>query len=327
MYKIDQKYLPSKNFITALSVATIIILITIGINYWKTNTTKYTNNKLLTNENINKLLLELDSDEDKLPDWKENLYGTDPKNTDTDSDGTSDFDETEQNRDPIKANLGQLGQEPTDKIDLAILEETKKEFEEYENLNATDKLARNLFSNIIAAQPTTGKISEEDMNSILSKATLEIPQKTYSGITTIDKLNLVKTGSTDTTTKLSEYGKIFATETIKLQSPLIKNIDLLNVYISNDDVNTATEILKLNKVYENVLNSLIKMPIPVAIGYYDINYHLMVINDLEKIIAINKDIVSVDKNQLEMISMLSNFEKTFDHIVSTIITIAGVLNL
>lgn len=46
--------------------------------------------------------LSVDSDQDGLKDWEEQIYGTDPHNADTDGDGTKDGDEIAQNRDPLK---------------------------------------------------------------------------------------------------------------------------------------------------------------------------------------------------------------------------------
>lgn len=43
-----------------------------------------------------------DFDHDGLKDWEETLYRADPKNPDTDGDGTNDGDEISQNRDPVK---------------------------------------------------------------------------------------------------------------------------------------------------------------------------------------------------------------------------------
>jgi len=48
-----------------------------------------------------------DSDNDGLPDWQEELYGTDPNNPDTDGDGYSDSQEVELSRNPYPLPLGE----------------------------------------------------------------------------------------------------------------------------------------------------------------------------------------------------------------------------
>ena len=324
---ISKNNLPSKKFIVALSVAIGLVIIAIIINYWKTNTTKYTNDNLVLGANASSSIMNIDTDKDGLEDWKENLYGTDPQKTDTDGDGTTDADEITQNREPLKANTAKVGEEPNDKIDPLIIEENKKTIEAYEKLNDLDKFSRNLFSNIVASQPTTGSMDEDTINSILSKSLSEIPQKNYFGITKDVDLNLLKTDSSNISKYLGEYAKNFYTETEKLRDPLIKNIELIDSYIADNGTTTTLQISNLNKKYQVVINNLIKMPVPVAIGYYDINYHLKVINDLEKIVAINKDTINSDRNYLSMVSNLSIFENTFNDLVSTITTVIDILNI
>ncbi|MFH1454824.1 MAG: hypothetical protein ABIF22_00655, partial [bacterium] len=278
---INRKYLPSKKFLIALSIAVAVILIAIIFNYWKPNITKYKNPDLATNTNASSSFIEIDSDNDGLADWKENLYGTNPKNADSDGDKTSDLDEISQNRDPLKANTAPAEQEPNDKIDAAIIERNQKILEEYEKLSETDKFSRNLLSNIIASQPVSGSMDQNTMDSILAKAMGEIPQRNYAGITKVTDLNLLKTDSTNLNENMTAYVNSFRTETQKLIPILGSDINIINSYIDGS-TNTKSEMLKLTNKYQAIVNNLIKMPVPVVIGYYDINYHLEVINDLEQ---------------------------------------------
>jgi Bacterial TSP3 repeat len=55
---------------------------------------------LLVSRNISTDFKTADSDGDGLPDWQEELYGSDPKKADTDGDGTNDGDEIKLDRDP-----------------------------------------------------------------------------------------------------------------------------------------------------------------------------------------------------------------------------------
>ncbi len=52
--------------------------------------------------------INVDSDNDGLKDWEEQIYGTDPHNPDTDGDGTKDGDEIAQGRDPLKPGPNDL---------------------------------------------------------------------------------------------------------------------------------------------------------------------------------------------------------------------------
>ena len=329
---INRKYLPSKKFMVALYVSAAIILLALIFNYLKPSVTKYLNKNLTADTNSVPIIanLDLDSDNDGLPDWKENLYGTDPHKADTDGDGTNDADEIAQNRDPLKANTAPAGQEPNDKIDPAIIEENKKALEDYANLNEIDKFSRDLISNIIAAQPTSGSMSTDTMNFIISKSDSEIPQKNYTGTTKSTDLNLLITNNTNLNKNMTAYVKNYYTETQKLVPLLGLDMNIINSYILSDSDNATSsraDMMKITDKYQAIVNNLIKMPVPVAIGYYDINYHLAVINDLEKIIAIDKDIVNSDKKSLGVLSNLSIYNTVTTNLYSTLSEIDAILKI
>lgn len=322
---IDPKYLPSKKFLTALSVSVVIILIAIIFNYWKPNTTSYINSDFATD--TSQAVVNIDSDHDGLVDWKENLYGTDPKMSDTDKDGTNDVEEIAQNRDPLKANTVPEGQEPNDKLDPAIVEEDKKKLEEYERLNALDKLSRNLVSNIIATQPADGSMSQDSANLILNKALGEIPEKNFNGITKISDLTLLKTDSSNLNKNMTAYKNSYSAETKVLESVLGSEMIMIDSLISDINTSAKSEMLKLIDKYQNVVENLIKIPVPVAIGYYDINYHLKLINDLEILIAVDKDIVNSSDGSLNIFSDLVIYKNTMDDLFSTLTKIDTIFKV
>ncbi len=324
---IDKKYLPSKKFVVALSIAIAIILLAIIFNFWRSNTTNYVNGDLVSTTDTTYGIINTDTDNDGLPDWKEGLYGTDPKKTDTDGDGTSDFDEISQNRDALKANTAINNEEPTDKIDPQIIEENKKALEEYEKLNEIDRFSRNLVSNVIASQPISGSLDEYTINSILSKSLSDLPVKKYTGVTKITDLNLLKTDITNLNKNMIDYVKGFASQSLMLAPIIGTDMDLIGSYISNGATSTRVELLKLTDKYQSIVNNLVKMPLPVAIGYYDVSYHLKIINDLEIIIAIDKDIANSDKDSLNIFSNLAIYNSTIKDLFSTMSTIDSILKI
>jgi hypothetical protein len=108
---------------------------------------------------------------------------------------------------------------------------------------------------------------------------------------------------------------------------LIYDIQLTTSYKTTGSTSTSLEILKIVDKYQSIVDNLIKMPVPVAIGYYDINYHLLIINDLEKIIAIDKDIANSDKNSLVIFSDLSAYDNTVQDLLSTLKMVDGILKI
>ena len=326
---INRKYLPSKKFLMALLIAVTIILLAIIFNYLKPNITNFKNGYLAADTKDAQAIanIDLDSDNDGLVDWKENLYGTDPKKADTDGDGTNDAEEIAQNRDPLKANTAQKGQEPNDKIDATIIEENQKKLEEYEKLNELDKFSRDLVSNIVATQPANGSVDQSSADLIINKALSELPEKNFSGITKSADLTLLKTDSSNLDKNMTAYKNSFYTETQKLVPILGSDMIIISSIISGSSTSAESEMLKLVDKYQKVIDNLIKIPVPVAIGYYDIDYHLQIINDLEILVAVDKDIVNLSENSLNVFSDLTIYKNTLDDLFSTLTTVDTILKI
>lgn len=324
---IDEKYLPSKRFLVALSLSVGIIIVSLIFSFLKPKISKYTNSVLSSATNTTSAFVNIDSDNDNLEDWKEGLYGTNPNLADTDKDGTDDLEEINLNRDPLKANTALKDQEPNDKIDPAIIEKNKIALQEYEKLNEVDKFSRNLISNVIASQPVTGSMDQSAINLIISKAVGELPEKNYTVVTKSTDLNLQKTDYTNLDKNMSDYANNFRNESIKLSQFLGTDMDLIGQYLSSGSVEAREQVLKLTDKYQTVVDNLIKMPVPVAVGYYDVNYHLRIINDLEYIIAIDRDIVNSDKDSLGIFSNLSIYGETIKDLFSNLNLISDILKI
>jgi len=322
---IDKKYLPSKKFVIALSIALFFIIIAVILNYWKPSNTKFNNQ--IDNEKLNKALTELDTDKDGLPDWKEALYGTDPKNPDTDKDETNDYDEIISNRDPLKTNTSSKGQDPSDKIDDAIIKENEKMIEEYEQLSDLAKFSQTLISNITAAQPINGTMSEEVINTIVGSAINDIGQKEFIAKTSIEDLKLLPTDEDSRTPLFLEYREKYLSETKILLGLLGTDINLIEKYKENGDIESKNALLKFTDDLEEITNNFIKIPVPVAIGYYDVYLHLMLINDLEKIIAIDRNIANSDYKDMSFFSSFNQYIQSYQEVFSVLKVIDAVLKI
>jgi len=102
-----------------------------------------------------------DSDGDGLKNWEEALWKTDPNNPDTDGDGVSDGEEIKTNRDPTIPG-------PNDKT--TNIADRQKEYSEGGPLNATDRLARDFFSNFIILYES-GELNAKNKKILLDKIT------------------------------------------------------------------------------------------------------------------------------------------------------------
>ncbi len=325
---INKKYLPSKNFIITVIVAVCVILITIVANYWKPNITNFRNSNLAIDTNASSSKSNIDSDSDGLPDWLENLYGTNPFKADTDGDGTNDADEVNQNRDPLKANTAPKGQEPNDKVPQAVIEQDQKATAEYASLTPTDKMARNLMSNIFASLPATGQqVDQVTSDSIIQKSMQDIPTVQYFGITKESDLNLIKLVDGKVLSKdMLAYINGYYTQTKLFSLIMGKDLDVINKYISASDV--TVRLAAITSQYQAIINNLIKMPVPALPDSDGVRFYLALINNLEKLIQIDNDIVSsYNKDTARAFSDLSAYNNTRKELIIILNTIDTVLNI
>ncbi|GEM_PF-2864145 len=94
-----------------------------------------------------------DTDSDGLKDWEEAIYKTNPENPDSDGDGTSDSDEVNQNRDPLKKG-------PNDKIVEPISDTAVASNPDIDPKNFTQNFTKALFE--------SGALSSIDENGNLA---------------------------------------------------------------------------------------------------------------------------------------------------------------
>lgn len=321
---IDKKYLPSENFIKALSAALIIILIAIAISYWKPNKDAYTNSIDATSS---AQLNAIDTDKDGLPDWQEVLYGTDKNKADTDSDGTNDGDEIKLDRDPLKPNTAKVGQEPNDKIDPNLVADTQKTISEYEGLNPTQKIARNLISNIIASEPMGGNLDSNSVNALVNKAISDIPSKSYLGITKESDLNLIPVDTSTFPSDLKAYAIVYYTQTENFRSLMGKDLSIINDAVTNGTGIPEDKLLDITKKYQTIIDALVKVRLPAVAGSSGSLQHLQIINNIEKLIAIDNDILQTSKQGVSIFTDVVSYNDVMNNIIPALSTIDTMLKI
>jgi len=291
MIQIQQKYLPSKRFVSALLIAIALILITLILNYVRPGKINYDNNNLAV-ANSTSSPSEIDSDHDGLPDWEEALYGTDPHNPDTDGDGTPDGEEIKEGRDPLKANTAPKGQEPNDKIDPKIIAQDQAISNADQNLNATEKMARDLLSNIIASQPVNGQMDQNTVDGLIQQSLQDIPQKQFLGTTTVSDLNLIPATDNQTLLKnLIAYRNNYYIQTEAFQKIIGQDLAIISNSMSNKTDLDKKQLQSIISIYERIAQNLIQMPLPAVPESSGVTYHLKVINDLKELASIDNDIM------------------------------------
>ena len=165
----------SKRTIFTISVLLCCILVLAGVWLAKREK-KQTVYGALTTEQIDraKAVLEHDADEDNLKDWEEELWTTDPKNPDTDGDGTLDGEEIRLERNPLVANTAKEGGIPNDLLDSETLK-TKTTLGKAE-WTETDKLSREFFGKYLALKQSGIPFTEEEARRLLDEVVSNYPE-------------------------------------------------------------------------------------------------------------------------------------------------------
>jgi len=323
---INRKYLPSKKFIIALSLAVFLVLVAIAFSYIKPSGTRYDNDNLVA-ANATSSLTTIDSDHDGLPDWEEALYGTDPHNPDTDGDGTPDGEEIKEGRDPLKANTAPKGAKPNDYIDPKIIAQDQAISTVDQNLNATEKMARDLISNIIASQPANGQMDSGTQETLVQQALNDIPQKQFTGSTTVADLHLIPIDQSTAKAELTAYANSYYAATEPLQKLLGQDIALAKTAVANGTTTDQKALGKIVTQYQTIARTLVQMPLPAISGSSGITYHLAIINDLQALAAIDSDIINSGEDMVNMYADIMAYNGILNDLTGALSTVDTVLGI
>ncbi len=324
------KYLPSKRF--TLILVSIVIALGIIYAFSLLNKTKKADTQLLLNTEAKAKVQEfmaLDSDSDGLKDWEEALWKTDPKKPDTDNDGTNDANEITLNRDPLKQNINPPDQEPSDKIDPAIIANEKKIEEEYKNLTVTERISRELFSQYIANRTIDSPLSTTQQQQIIENTLSNLPTITFKVYTSKD---IISSPLSDNDT-LRIYSNQIAEailNNLKIQNEDIGAIitDFSNI---NDDTKSTEQAIEIFKRFdpliiknEKMVNDLLKISVPSSL----LNEHLALLNAFEEIYEGLNSIQKSAEDMILLIPLLNNYEtstqtltEAFTKLINKILTL------
>lgn len=307
--KINRKCLPSKKFVLSLLLAILIVSISLILTFNKESFYQSKDNVSVLDDSKFKEFKQIDTDGDGLPDWQENLYGTDPKKADTDGDGTKDEDEMKLDRDPLKANTATSPQELNDKISQQIIDQNKKAEEEFNSLNDTQKIARSFLSEYIATQKVGEKMTQEELdrivNQMISRVVVEDVADKY------EEGDIVISTNTDIKNAIEKYvGKVMPIISDKIAPATIEGLNLMN---SLEQSNWVIKIQDLNKLIDTINESVEKMistPVPGILK----QEHLLLVNDIYKISTYLDSFKKINEDPIKSMLGLQGYVELIDEI-------------
>lgn len=205
---------------------------------------------------------EKDEDKDGLKDWEEALWGTSDTDTDSDDNGTGDFEEVEKKR---------LASSSPETIN-------KGESEGYlDPKNTTEAFSREFFSQIIALKQA-GKLTEEN----ITRSTEDLMKRlSISGGTGKIYTSADLTIYPNTAQEIKTYANNIGALALSFKDR--KEEHELSILARALSTKSETEIQKLNTLvplYTSTVNTLAKMPVPRDL----VDTHLALINYYQTIV-------------------------------------------
>lgn len=226
-----------------------------------------------------------DGDSDGLSDWLEEFYRTDPKNPDTDGDGTKDGEEISLDRDPTI---------PGPKDPLITREDLiKKEadFSSFATGTVTDKMSIKLFSDYITLKKQ-GVLSAEDESKLVDNISQEV---------------LKQASLKDIYLPTSIYTVNSTSDTVEVYGDRLAQVSLSNLYRMDNIVkfNESTYLGQIGKEYKAYAEELKGISVPTIMA----EAHLQLMNYLYKTGVFYESLSKADEDPLTSVVIMNQYKE------------------
>jgi len=263
-------------------------------------------NTELLNQAFSSGLKDTDADNDGLRDWEENLWGTDPHNADTDGDGTSDGEEVDRDRNPVKAG-------PNDDLSSRIVDENSSS----EELTATDAFSREFFTDYLVLRKS-GNLDSTSAQNLLLAGTLEKEKVTFTeDLLTREDIHI---NSVTTVESLHQYGNIMG-NIIELYSVKNRNeaVILLDA-LQTEDVKKLNELVPIQESYASMRKSAQEILVPEGVA----DAHLSLLNSFFRIEMTIVAMRKIFEDPLQSISAIATYQNNSTKLALSLIAINDI---
>lgn len=230
--------------------------------------------------------LSIDSDQDGLKDWEEQIYGTDAHNPDTDGDGTKDGDEITQGRDPLKRG-------PDDYLTKKdIASPSAPSTNNGEQQNVTQKIAEIIGEDYLMQhvqnpeeKPDIDAIADKMAQVLLNQATSSAPSITTHDITVIHNAN-----KDDMDRYIKQFGVILKSSFLPIASEkkIMDSItDTFSAYKDTRSLPQTDTLARWLNGYDKFLTDIKTLPVPEDFASLHIEYVNTVIKEREALTRIH----------------------------------------
>lgn len=248
-------------------------------------------------------LINKDTDGDKILDWEEGLWGTDPTKKET-TPGTPDSVAIDKLSAQDKLAPGREQTEPSN-----------------ENLTKTDQFSRELLATIVTLNQN-GQVDQATIDklgdSLAEQIQNSVPRKIY---TVFD----IKTTNSNTAQAFIDYNN--ALNNIYTKHPVTNYtiLDVLQKFSADENDVDENALLKLDPIIaqtNKVIEEMLKISAPQSISVL----HLNVINGLEKLSENISDIKLFDTDIIVALSAISKYQDTAARLELSLNNLANAIN-
>lgn len=261
---------------------------------------------------------ETDSDSDGLPDWKETLWKTDPKNSDTDGDGMSDGEEIKNNRNPNKSF-------PDDQLteeEIKSLNNPSNYVSPFDRVSKTDEFTKKFLTQYLLQKSLSeGNLDDvaKDVliKSVLGETSTEMPFRTFSATD-------IKILATDDTASIKQYGNDIGT-IVKRNDSGIKMSEILLSLKGFTETKDKSGLEKLKTVIEKntqIINESIKISVPKSA----VNIHVDFLNGMSRLTEMILGMYKSVDDPLSGLVAIGNYRETATELKSVDERISAYFN-
>jgi hypothetical protein len=250
------KYLPSKRLIP---IVLIIFTLVAGL-FWYSFGKSSQNNVYVNPAFSIEIKNDADSDFDKdgLKDWEEALWGTDPKNPDTDGDKTGDGKEIELKRDPLVKG-------PNDSYEPRLFNSTAEKIEKNNDFNLTSQVTDALGGSIgprILAGGNKDSVSPVELAAAVG--TLPKPDDILDNYKKFSRRDL-KISPNSTSSSIKDYfNRIYGVYEKTFLTLKKDDLTILAEVLPTENYERLIEIDDVISAFDESINRIKAIPVPVG---------------------------------------------------------------
>lgn len=275
---------------TKIIAALVIAVAMVSVSFWFTNTTPRIASALSTDELL-RAYVEQDTDDDGLPDWQEEVYGTDPGNPESVEKGLSDAEAVARGLVKPAFSSEELREEITE-ADIPV--------DAPASGSLTERFSRQFIQEYLSAGGGTNVSEEEQariIEGLIATFAREAERQLDSSYTSI---SLLVVPSLDTTTYIGELEAFLLASLPQVNSDMP---GLAKALILEGDMSAGTRLRELSDAYGGMAKTLLRMPVPSSL----VEQHLLVIRSYDRVAKAGAVLARYEEDPVAALGALSVF--------------------